>query len=51
MVYESQNEYEGTWKENKKDGKGVMNWFNAHEKYIGEWKDDQPEGYGEYFWY
>lgn len=50
MTYPSRNEYEGQWKNDKKDGKGIMNWVNAHERYVGEWKEDLQDGYGEYYW-
>ena len=39
------------WNNDKKEGKGTINWVNSHEKYTGEWKQDLPHGYGEYFWY
>lgn len=51
MKYQSGNEYEGTWKADKKEGKGVMNWYTTLEKYDGQWKDDFPSGLGSYFWF
>lgn len=51
MRYPSGNEYEGSWKADKKEGRGMMSWFSSHEKYDGEWKKDVPEGVGTYFWF
>ena len=39
------NKYMGEWKNNMKNGQGVMTYANG-EKYEGEWKDDKREGDG-----
>ncbi len=40
--------YDGEWKENKRNGHGVMTWKNG-EKYDGEWKDGNRTGQGVYY--
>ncbi|CRL03817.1 CLUMA_CG016373, isoform A [Clunio marinus] len=37
--------YEGTWKNNKKAGLGIM-YYNDGRVYFGEWKDDVYDGTG-----
>ena len=37
--------YEGSWKNNKRDGKGVYKWSNG-DVYDGDWKDNRPNGQG-----
>lgn len=46
MTYGSGNTYEGNWVLGKKQGKGVMQWYDSFEKYYGEWKEDLQHGYG-----
>jgi len=36
--------YEGTWKFNKKNGKGVLKWRDGSREYRGEFKDDERHG-------
>jgi hypothetical protein len=38
-------DYDGEWKEGKKDGKGVRMWF-GDKRYDGEWKDGEQHGHG-----
>lgn len=35
----------------KKQGKGVMNWYSCFQRYEGDWSKDLPEGTGTYFWF
>lgn len=51
MKYQSGNEYDGAWKEDKKEGSGVMSWHTTLERYEGEWKQDTPWGMGSYYWF
>lgn len=51
MKYLSGNEYEGTWKGDKKRGEGTMQWFSSFEKFEGSWNNDLPEGKGTYYWF
>lgn len=51
MKYQSGNEYEGGWKEDKKEGNGVMSWHTTMERYEGEWRQDTPWGLGSYYWF
>lgn len=51
MKYQSGNEYEGGWREDKKEGSGVMNWYTTMERYEGEWREDTPWGLGSYYWF
>ena len=37
MTYASGNFYEGAWKDNKRNGEGVMHWKTSNEKYNGHW--------------
>ena len=37
--------YEGSWKNNKRDGRGVYKWSNG-DVYDGDWKDNRPNGQG-----
>ena len=44
-----ENRYEGELKDDKKHGKGKMNFANGYE-YLGDWVDDTPSGEGIYIW-
>src|SRR5689334_13036979 len=48
MVYINGERYDGDWKNNRKDGKGIMIFLNG-DKYDGEWKNDKMHGVGSYF--
>lgn len=50
MLYLSGNTYQGGWKEDKKNGFGVMHWFNLRERYSGHWLEDKQSGFGEHVW-
>jgi hypothetical protein len=50
IVYVSGNTYEGAWREDKKSGYGVMQWFKLRERYAGEWAEDRQQGFGEHVW-
>ena len=45
MKYKSGDKYEGFWKDNKREGKGIMKYKNG-DKYEGDWKDNKREGKG-----
>jgi hypothetical protein len=40
MTYPSGNFYEGSWRYDKKEGQGTMNWLSSNEKYYGNWKEN-----------
>ena len=40
MFYENGDRYEGDFKDNKKEGKGIMHYKNGKKK-KGDWKDDE----------
>lgn len=50
MTYASGNYYEGSWKDNKRNGHGVMHWLNTNEKYTGNWEDNFQSGFGTHIW-
>ena len=37
------NKYDGKWKNDKEEGKGIY-YYNNGDKYDGEWKNDKIEG-------
>lgn len=39
-------QYEGEWKNGKKDGRGVLSVSVTADKYDGEWKADRQDGKG-----
>jgi len=41
------NEYVGKWKNNKREGEGIMMYNNGEDVYQGEWKNDKKDGNGE----
>ena len=41
--------YEGEWKNNKKEGKGIYYWNNG-DKYDGDWRNGKFEGKGIYYY-
>ena len=43
------NSYEGDYKADKKDGRGVFTWASGNE-YKGSYINDEREGYGEMYW-
>ena len=42
------NKYEGEFKNDKREGKGIM-LYNDGDKYEGEFKDDKKDGKGIYY--
>jgi hypothetical protein len=44
-VYNSGMQYEGEWKDGKKDGEGILTYPDG-TKYVGEWKNDRMHGHG-----
>ncbi len=50
MRYATGETYQGEWKNDLPNGKGVMCWTDKNERYDGEWKDGKQHGHGEYFW-
>ena len=50
MKYPSGNHFEGEWKNDQKNGYGIMIWRDLDEVYTGNWIDDKPHGYGEHIW-
>ena len=49
MYYNNGEKYDGKWKNDKKEGKGIFYYFNG-DKYDGEWKDDKKEGKGTFYY-
>ena len=47
ITYYDGKKYEGEWKKDKKDGKGIFNYGND-ESYEGDFKNDLRSGYGVY---
>lgn len=45
MRYDNGNEYEGQWKNNKRDGKGTTR-YASENVYIGMWKGGKRHGFG-----
>jgi hypothetical protein len=45
MIYDKVNKFSGEWKDNKKNGKGILV-FAKGFKYEGEFKDNLPNGKG-----
>lgn len=48
--YPSGNYFEGEWKNDKKEGRGTMNWTDIREKYVGQWRNNYQEGWGVHIW-
>ena len=40
MIYKDGSEYQGTWKDNKRDGQGTYKDFPLGYQYYGSWKED-----------
>ena len=47
-IYEG-NEYDGEWREDKANGKGIKNYKNG-DKYEGEFANGEKHGKGAYFY-
>ena len=45
MYYKNGDRYEGEWKNDDREGKGILNYKNG-DRYDGEWKNDKREGKG-----
>jgi len=45
MRYDNGNEYDGQWKNNKRDGKGITRYASGNV-YIGMWKGGKRHGFG-----
>ena len=39
----------GEWKNEKQDGKGIMEWIDG-DSYEGDWSDGKRHGHGTYRW-
>jgi hypothetical protein len=50
MKYPSGNSFEGEWRNDMKNGYGIMIWRDLDEVFTGNWKDDKAHGYGEHIW-
>lgn len=48
FTYRDGSQYEGQWKNNKRDGKGVLLWKDG-ERYEGNWVADCKQGFGELY--
>lgn len=46
MMYDNGNEYDGQWKNNKRDGKGTTNYSPSGNVYTGTWKTGKRHGFG-----
>ena len=44
-TYANGDKYDGEWKDNKKDGKGILSCANG-DKYDGNWANDKRNGEG-----
>ena len=49
VIFEDNSSYDGSWKDGKKHGYGVLNLSNE-DKYVGEFNEDKIEGKGTYTW-
>ena len=48
MTYDNGNEYDGQWKNNKRDGKGTTR-YSSGNVYIGMWKGGKRHGFGVFY--
>ena len=48
MTWTNGDQYIGDWKNDKKDGQGILT--SKGNKYEGDWKNDKQNGSGEYTW-
>jgi len=46
MKYDNGNEYDGQWKNNKRDGKGTTKYTPSGNVYTGTWKTGKRHGFG-----
>ena len=49
MKYFDRKVYEGSWKNDKKNGQGTEK-FPNQSVYYGEFKEGRPNGKGQYLW-
>lgn len=47
--YVNGNFYQGEWRDDKKDGRGIYQYNITGEKYEGEWKGGERHGKGIYY--
>jgi hypothetical protein len=47
MVYSGGDVYDGYWKNDKRNGKGIL--ISKLGTYFGEWKDDAKHGKGQFY--
>ena len=40
IIYNNGNEYEGEWKNDKKNGEGYIEYINEQDKFKGEFEND-----------
>jgi hypothetical protein len=46
FFYQDGGLYEGEWKDNKMNGKGILSYASGHPAYDGQWNEDKFEGFG-----
>ena len=46
FYYQDGGLYDGEWKNNKMDGKGVLSYSSGNVAYDGDWKEDEFSGFG-----
>jgi len=49
VIFEDTSSYDGSWKDGKKHGFGVLSLYNE-DKYKGDFNEDEIEGKGTYVW-
>ena len=49
MYYNSGDRYEGEWKNDKREGKGIY-YYKSGSRYEGEYKKNKKEGKGIYYY-
>lgn len=48
--YLNGNTFEGEWREDRKEGRGVYTYTTTGEKYEGEWRNGERNGKGNYYY-
>ena len=50
MLYADGTQYDGTWRNDARNGRGIFDWPQGSGRFEGDFRDDQMHGDGTLVW-